>query len=139
VKAVCVSNDPLFLAGHQQDQWSVFDGPHPLTPGKAYPVAAIVIGEHTLFFLTCDDYGLARLAPAGLFEPFRAKIPVGWKFRLEAGIRAERKALFYEPFVAAWGYREFVDSHFHRELLVKRDSAAMAVFQAEVERSGGVG
>lgn len=132
MKATCVSNDPKSLVDHQQSRAEAFESAYPLTPGKNYPVVGMTIAERAFYLLVPDDWGGPCFAPAGLFELFTATIPPGWKFGLEAGIRASGRDLWSKPGVASWGYPELIDDPDHVRALVEMEPDALAIFEAQV-------
>ena len=60
------------------------------------------------------------------------RIPSGWRFGLEPGIRATSGDLWSEPGVAAWGYPELVNDPDHVNALFERDPAELAVFESHL-------
>lgn len=137
MRAVCIANDPKGLADHQQSRAIAIESSYPLTVGKSYAVVGMTIAERAFYLLVRDDSGGPCFAHAGFFELFVAPLPAGWRFGLEAGIRASGRDLWSEPSVATWGYPELVEDPAHVQALLEFEPSALALFESYVGEAEG--
>jgi hypothetical protein len=94
-------------------------------------VLGICIWETILIVLICDETGMPRWHPIGLFEVDHQKLPDAWEFRLIDGIAASGGDALNRR-VAVWGYRELVRDLQYIDKLIDHDPAALEVFFREL-------
>jgi hypothetical protein len=104
-----------------------------LNVGDRYPVLGMELYRDVLQVLVPDNSNSRRpqWLPSELFEFDRSKLPPSWYFvSYSEGSEARQGG-----FRARWGYRQLVESDYHRDGLEELDPSAMAVFAAELEQS----
>ncbi len=128
MEAVCRLRDPAELPQHQKNRIDRYSGEYPVSIGKVYAVAAMMIYENRLLFLIRDDHGGPRFVPAAFFDVTSQDVPSWWRFALGEGIRAADSSHWDMPVSALWGYPEFVDDVQHVNDLSEQIPAALVIF-----------
>ncbi len=129
----CNSDQASTLGELQLGRGTRADATFPISIGKAYEVAGMVLWETMLWLLVRDDDGDPLNAPAGLFERVPASLPEGWKFKVGEGATLSGSALWEGPLVAVWGYAELVENRDHLGDLFEGDAIARGHFDAQFE------
>ena len=105
---------------------------YPLTEGKEYVIAAMMIREHQLKFLLKDDNSNVRWKSAALFRPKVADIPEHWIFRLGSGLNLSGPELWEDPLGAIWGYPTIVNVRTHADDVILGKREALTIVEQEL-------
>ena len=105
---------------------------YPLSIGRRYWVAGLLIWESTLSVVLNGDDGSPATAPAGFFEQLPVRMPDDWSFVVGPGIGMSGSKLWENPLVAMWGYRELVEDRGHLDALLDGDPEACGVFYSRM-------
>ena len=137
----CTDNVSDALGDFQRGRATGLGVRYELSIGQEYRVLGMLQWETTLFFIVNGDHGAPVAVPAGLFEASFSPLPADWWFALGSGIKMSGTALWENPLVAIWGYRELVEEPGHLDSLLEGESGACAVFyrrlRGETEVSDG--
>jgi hypothetical protein len=129
----CTDNVSDALGDFQRGRATGLGVRYELTVGREYRVLGMLQWETTLFFIVNGDHAAPVAVPAGLFEASSSPLPGDWWFALGPGVRMSGTALWENPLVAIWGYRELVDEAGHLDSLLEGEPSACAVFYLRLQ------
>jgi hypothetical protein len=130
---LCTSNRSDVLGEAQRGRAVALGVEYPLSIGRRYWVAGMLIWETTLSLIINGDDGAPTTAPAGFFEQVPVEVPGDWSFVIGPGVGMSGSRLWENPLVAMWGYPELIEDRGHLDALLDGDSDACAVFYRRME------